>query len=109
MYDLPLNSCSLTVQPCSSAVCQLRIDFLDLSLAPPNGDGTCNTDILSITGGASQVPPICGENTGQHVYVDFDGTSSITITVTATPSYTFARNWHLKVSQINCDSPYRGL
>lgn len=90
-------------------MCQLRIDFLDLSLAPPNGDGVCNTDVLSISGGASLVPNLCGDNTGQHVYVNFAGSSSISISLTATATFTFARNWHMKVTQINCDSQWRGL
>lgn len=98
----------MTVQPCSASVCQLRIDFLDLTLAPPSGDGICNTDVLTVTGGASQVPPICGTNAGQHVYVDFDGTLPIQIAVAATPSYTLGRHWNIKVSQINCVSENRG-
>lgn len=98
----------MTVNPCSDSVCQLRIDFLDLSLAPPNGDGVCNQDILSVSGGATNVPNICGENSGQHVIVEFSGTSSITVSVTATASYTFGRHWHIKITQINCDSRFRG-
>lgn len=97
------------MQPCGSGVCQLRIDFLDAVLATPNGDGVCNTDLLTITGGATTVPPLCGDNTGQHVYVDFDGTTPIQISVSATPGYTFARHWNIKVSQINCDSAWRGM
>lgn len=100
--------CGITVNPCSDSVCQLRIEFLDLSLAPPNGDGICNTDIISVTGGATNVPNLCGENSGQHVIVDFSGTSSITIAVVATASYTFGRHWHIKITQINCDSRLRG-
>lgn len=64
-----LFRCSLTVNPCSDTVCQLRVEFLDLSLAPPSGDGLCNTDVISISGGASNVPNLCGVNTGQHVVV----------------------------------------
>lgn len=60
-----------------------------------------------MTGGASQVPPICGTNAGQHVYVDFDGTSPIQIAIAATPSYTLGRHWNIKVSQINCVSDNR--
>lgn len=101
-------SCGVTVNPCSDAVCQLRVEFLDLSLAPPNGDGVCNQDILSISGGATNVPNICGENSGQHVIVEFSGTSSITVSVTATAAYTFGRHWHIKITQINCDSRFRG-
>lgn len=96
------------VQPCSDNVCQLRIEFQDLSLAPPNGDGICNTDVLMVSGGASRVPVLCGENSGQHVVVDFLGTNAITLTIRATAGYTFGRHWHIRLTQINCDSQYRG-
>lgn len=89
-------------------VCQLRIDFLDFSLAPPNGDGTCNTDVISITGSASNVPVLCGENAGQHLIVDFAGTNPITISIKTTSSYTFGRHWNIRIAQINCDSEYKG-
>lgn len=81
--------------------------MLDFSLAQPNGDGTCNIDYVAITGGSSRVPRICGENSGQHVYVNFKGDAPITVTVYTTDSVTFARRWYFKMSQINCDSEYR--
>lgn len=65
--------------PASSDVCQLRLDFLDLSLAPPNGDGICNTDAITVTGGSSFVPALCGYNSGQHIYVNFDGSAAILV------------------------------
>ncbi|CAD7082002.1 unnamed protein product [Hermetia illucens] len=101
------SKCALTVMPCSDEICQLRIDFLAFSLAPPNGDGECLTDFISITGGSSRVPRICGENAGQHVYVDFNGVNPIEIAVLTTGSYTFNRQWQLQVSQIACNSAYR--
>lgn len=116
MFDDSLNfvrfsfcRCSITVQPCGDSVCQLRIELQDLSLAPPNGDGICNTDFLMVNGGASVVPILCGENSGQHIVVDFLGTKNpITLTIRATAAYTFGRHWHIRLTQINCDSQYRG-
>lgn len=107
-WGYSLFRCSINVNPCSSTVCQLRVEFLDLSLAPPNGDGICNTDVISIGGGASNVPNLCGENSGQHVVVDFDGTNSISISITATVAYTFGRHWHIRATQLNCNSENRG-
>lgn len=101
--------CSLTVNPCSATVCQLRVEFQDLSLAGPSGDGICNTDVIQITGGATNVPNLCGENSGQHVVVDFDGTNPISITIAATSSFTFGRHWFIRATQINCDSSMRGI
>lgn len=89
-------------------MCQLRVEFLDLSLAPPNGDGVCSTDVISISGGASNIPILCGENSGQHVVVDFDGTNSISITVSSLSTFTFGRHWFIRATQLNCDSANRG-
>lgn len=99
--------CALVVEP-SDNVCQLRIDLLDFALAPPNGDGICNTDVISITGSATNVPILCGENSGHHLIVDFAGKSPITIAIKTTSAYTLGRHWNIRVAQINCDSAYRG-
>lgn len=84
---------------------QLRIDFLDLVLAQPDGDGICNTDFISITGGNTVVPLLCGDNTGQTLFVDFNGNTAITITVTATLATTFSRRWNILLTQLGCDCP----
>lgn len=101
------NRCSISVQP-NDNVCQLRIDLLDFSLAPPTGDGTCGTDVISISGSASNVPLLCGENAGQHLIADFSGTNPISIVIKSTASYTFGRHWNIRLSQIACDSGDRG-
>ncbi|CAK1588200.1 unnamed protein product [Parnassius mnemosyne] len=99
------QTCSIIVQRCNANVCQLRIDFLDMVLAQPNGDGVCATDSITITGGNTVVPPICGDNTGQTLFVDFNGNTAITITVTATMATTFARRWNIRLIQLGCDCP----
>nr|XP_023015444.1 uncharacterized protein LOC111504950 [Leptinotarsa decemlineata] len=68
--------------------------------------GVCNTDALIVTGGASNVPILCGENTGQHIYVDFNGNTSITISIRSSGLFA-SRAWNIKVSQIACNCPYR--
>lgn len=45
---------------------QLRVDFLDFTVSEPDATGVCINDYLEITGGASFVPRICGENTNEH-------------------------------------------
>lgn len=99
--------CSISVQP-NENVCQLRIDLLDFSLAPPNGDGICSTDVISISGSASNVPALCGENAGQHLIADFSGSDPISIVIKSTATYTFGRHWNIRLSQIACDSGDRG-
>jgi hypothetical protein len=101
------SRCNIAVTRSGTDVCQLRVDFLDMELAQPSGDGVCITDFFTITGGASPVPRICGHNTGQHVYVDFNGNNPVTITVATLGSVTFSRRWHLHLQMIGCDSTSR--
>lgn len=98
------SRCNIQVTRMGTDVCQLKINFLDFSLAQPTGDGVCSNDYFTITGGSSPVPRICGENSGQHVYVDFSGNNPITVTVATSGSFTFNRRWHFHLQQIGCDS-----
>lgn len=56
----------ITVYPCTTDICQLRLDFLEFSLSQPNASGVCDNDFLLIAGAARTYPRICGENAGQH-------------------------------------------
>ena len=79
-------------------------------------DGDC-LDTLTISGSVGitknsksvQVYPpiICGENSGQHMYLDAGRKSSSDITLSNSfdTGKTFGRKWSVKVSQIPCDSP----
>ncbi|PSN47048.1 hypothetical protein C0J52_09368 [Blattella germanica] len=86
----------------------LRLDLLDFSLAQPDANGNCLDDSMVVTGGASLVPRICGENTGQHVYVDFPPEDSpIQISISTNGAVTFNRKWNIKITQIECASTER--
>ncbi|XP_022920246.2 uncharacterized protein [Onthophagus taurus] len=99
------DRCVYTIKQCNSDICQVRIDFISATLAQPDGDGNCRDDSLTIIGGGSQVPVLCGENTGQHVYVDFYQSQDIQIIVTTSAAQGSNRNWNFKVTQIGCDCP----
>lgn len=103
------GKCTLYSEAYHKEICQLRIDFLSFSLAPPNGDGYCRIDALTITGLAkgTQIPQLCGENSGQHIYVDYDGSQPIILTFQTTDSYVFKRRWQLQLTQIPCESEER--
>lgn len=96
--------CNMVVTRSSSDVCQLRVDFLDFELAQPTGDGVCFYDYFQITGGSSSVPKICGKNFGQHVYVNFNGNSPLTVTVATSSASSVNRRWNLQLQMIGCDS-----
>ncbi|CAG9838079.1 unnamed protein product [Diabrotica balteata] len=74
----------------------------------PDATGNCATDAFFVTGGAGLVPVICGDNTGQHIYVDFNGNNSIVLTVTTAAS-NVGRTWNFLVTQIACGCPTRGF
>lgn len=105
---LGANTCSLTVQRCSPDVCQIRIDFLSFSLVQPNGDGICANDALIISGAATNTGRICGENTGQHIYLDFNNENNIDVSIFTSSAISIGRQWNLRIAQIGCDSPSRG-
>ncbi|XP_018352522.1 PREDICTED: uncharacterized protein LOC108754585 isoform X1 [Trachymyrmex septentrionalis] len=120
--------CSITVQRCNPNICQvtstlcinfsklqslnvpclqLRLDFLEATWAQPNATGFCDLDVFLVSGGSSTVPRICGENTNQHVYVDFNGATPITISVDTNADFAFDRRWNIRIQQIACDSVCR--
>lgn len=65
-------------------------------------------DAMNIIGGASTIPTICGENSGLHIYVDFNGNANIRIVISTSSDASVARSWKLKIAQIACDCPTRG-
>ncbi|CAK9801472.1 hypothetical protein ANTQUA_LOCUS2856 [Anthophora quadrimaculata] len=99
--------CTITVQRCNSNICQLRLDFLEFSLASPNASGICDYDVLLISGSGTSVPRICGENANQHVYIDFNGDTPITISIDTNSQYTTDRRWNIRIQQLPCDATYK--
>lgn len=60
------GSCQLTIQKIHSDVCQIRLDFENLSIGNPEPvNHICSTDQLLVSGG-SPVPTICGTSNGDH-------------------------------------------
>jgi CUB domain len=102
------SRCVYRIYRRAKKICQLRIDFLMFSLAQPSGDGFCSTDYFTVEGGSTSVPKICGENTGQHVYVEVTGKLPVSIVVASNQTKDFNRRWLIQVSQVKCKSKYRG-
>lgn len=97
---------SYIVKKCK-LTCQLKIELVQFTMAQPDGDGNCNTDKFEVNFG-TKVPTLCGENTGQHVYVNFIGKSPIEIVFKLTGKSTAFRRWHVVLTQIPCLDLLRG-
>lgn len=103
------RACSVTVarQP---NVCQVRLDFLKFDLDRPR-NGVCENDRFVVSGQASNsiIPPICGYNTGQHMYIDLDqgGFNPLTLNVITIGSR--PRLFDIRVTYIHCNSPFKGM
>jgi len=99
-------TCKYTFPKFSSDVCRIRLDFVDATLANPSTTGACSTDYFSgdqVTGPDS--PPICGENAGQHIYLDAGAYSSSSASLTVVTTGTSdTRKWRILVSHIKCSS-----
>ncbi|XP_068210754.1 uncharacterized protein [Palaemon carinicauda] len=92
----------------SSSICHIRLDMRLFKLLGPT-QGSCLRDRLVISGQNINafIPKICGENTGQHMYVDVDTvTGPIELNIN-TVGEGLTRSWEILVTQIPCSSPQR--
>lgn len=122
-----------TVEKCTKGVCFLRLDFEAFSILGPGStlevDGGVCTDKLEIivrknfdrflkvcdmkwfwnylqTTTGFQVPLICGQNAGHHIYVDIGAESGDSVKLAFTfEGESSLRSWEIKVGQIPCASP----
>lgn len=98
-------------------VCQIRLDFDEFSLASPlNGSCGKSTDSFLISGASnfnvSGLPAsgLCGELSGQHLYVDVDPTNPsepLLLVINTGNEQAYNRKWSIRVQQIPCHSPFR--
>lgn len=126
------GSCTLKICKCSTNVCQLRLDFETFQISGPststqsvtkviagssNSDGgaaasnagRCLTDQFSVTATtASNTPPtICGQNTGEHMYVDASEACNELVFLLGDRAFDTdlsTRSWSVRVTQLECGS-----
>ncbi|KAF2351206.1 CUB domain [Trinorchestia longiramus] len=97
-----LGSCTLKISHVSENICQIRLDFSEFTLTQPNYEGVCDIDFLQIPEGPSYIPTICGDNSGQHMYVTVsDGNCNTVINV---DTAAVGSKWNINIKQIKCDS-----
>ncbi|XP_033207964.1 uncharacterized protein LOC117167267 [Belonocnema kinseyi] len=102
------ESCQLTVLKSHPDVCQFRLDFEQFNIRGPETlNNLCTYDQFIVSGG-NPVPPICGNNNGNHMYIDVGNGQTNPVTISFVTSGTgFDRSWKVRISQIPCSSIYR--
>ncbi|XP_054159772.1 uncharacterized protein LOC128957984 [Oppia nitens] len=99
------NTCQVTIQNAPD-VCQLRLDLEEFSLSPPDDYGRCTKDSFMVrTTVGERLPMLCGENKGQHLYVDMGrGSGNPVVLSVITNDIDFSRKWKIKISLIPCNN-----
>jgi len=110
------SSFTYTADKLSEDVCQLRLDFEMFNILGPaltteteavTGDNC--PDTLTVTVPSSQaIPTICGQNDGEHIYIDYGDSDSIRIAIDLNAvgtDDTTGRQWEIKVTQVECWNP----
>jgi len=107
-----LGACNYQITRCSNEICQIRLDFKEFVLnQPAAATGICADDTLVIVAGAGTgarltPPTICGNNMGQHMYIE-TGTAAATAAQLTFTTAAAGGRWRVKVSQIECTSSNR--
>jgi len=112
-----LTSTTYTIAKSDNEVCWIRLDFDLFTLAGPNTvtantagtpEGTCTDSMEISSANKNRYPTICGENTGQHMYIEFgDEEEGDTATLTFdfdTSITNVNRRWEIKALQVGCFS-----
>ncbi|CAL4126051.1 unnamed protein product [Meganyctiphanes norvegica] len=102
-----IANCQYTIEKLNANTCQLRLDFEKFKLGQPDASSLCSVDTFTAVAGGSNTGEICGDNSGQHMYLDVSGTSVTTRINIATSTAEDEREWRIKVTQIACDSQMR--
>ncbi|KAF4521561.1 hypothetical protein B566_EDAN001281 [Ephemera danica] len=103
--------CWLKIERSHPLVTQLRLDFEVFELAAPTS-GNCDRDQLLVSGQdpGSPIPPLCGVNNGQHVYIEVGskkGPISLSVILVGPPTGPVnSRRWRIRVTQLTArDTP----
>jgi len=121
-------TCKYSVCKCSSDVCRVKLEFNTHSLGPPvlgigykiadaakakmqknpNAIGDCTGDSFVVSGTNNNVPIICGENSGQHMFLDMnDGCADLHFNLVSGQSMN-TRRWDIRVVQYVCGDTNAG-
>ncbi|XP_050732124.1 uncharacterized protein LOC127006338 [Eriocheir sinensis] len=103
-YSVP-TTCFVTVEP-PEGTCQILLQFDEFEMAGPT-EGDCNNDTFVVHGAnaGSEIPTLCGNNAGQHMYIDVDNSAGPFMLATTTSYVEVLRRWKIKVSFIDAHNP----
>eukprot|EP00094_Tigriopus_californicus_P012786 TCALIF_12361-PA protein Name:"Protein of unknown function" AED:0.08 eAED:0.17 QI:102/0.91/0.92/1/0.16/0.30/13/0/335 len=102
--------CSFSISNVAGAtnICQIRLDFINTALEQPNGMGLCENDMLTVTTTPATVtyPILCGDLSGQHMYIDVvrGSVGAVANVDVQTQTATGARLFNIRTSYIDCNS-----
>ncbi|KAH9497009.1 uncharacterized protein LOC124494186 [Dermatophagoides farinae] len=104
-YENETNTCQVTIKKLEN-ICQLRLDFEEFSMSQPDENGFCTTDSFMVrTTVGERLPIICGENAGQHIYIDMgQGSKNPVVLSIVTNGARVLRKWKIKINMITCNS-----
>ncbi|XP_035205780.1 uncharacterized protein LOC118180828 [Stegodyphus dumicola] len=99
------DTCQVTVEK-QPNVCQLRLDFEEFSLAQPDRLGLCTKDSFMVrTTVGERLPILCGENRGQHLYINMGRRSGNPVVLSVVSNGDrMIRKWKIKISLVSCNS-----
>jgi len=121
-------SCTYDICKCSSDVCRVKLEFNTHTLGPPvigigykiadvakaamqknpNAIGDCTGDSFVVSGTNNNVPIICGENSGQHIFLDMaDGCATLHFNLVSAHSMN-TRRWDIRAVQYVCGDTNAG-
>jgi len=101
LLSLASTTYTATLKPAADKV-QMLVEFQTFDIVGPT-EGDCNNDTFEITGysGSLQIPILCGNNSGQHMYIDlsnYNANSGNLMVLMTLSSDVYARQWRIKIS-----------
>ncbi|KAK4010419.1 hypothetical protein OUZ56_019561 [Daphnia magna] len=108
------STCALTVrmdtklvEQLAKPICQIRLDFISFTTQQPTA-GTC-TESFIVGGSSNTIPVICGDNSGQHMYIDVPSSGLTPTDVQLMFNFaagTATRTWNIKIAMLPCGASY---
>ncbi|CAL4155958.1 unnamed protein product [Meganyctiphanes norvegica] len=94
--------CSVDLAP-TEGCCKVMLEFETFDLLGPI-EGECTNDTFVVVGANSdtEIPVLCGENGGQHMYIDIDNSEGPFHLIVTTSDTAYLRDWKIKVTYVPC-------